>query len=113
LANKLIIDKDNPDKKGFRPGPIDLPRDPDVSFFSFLYKALLDGLKPSVGYTKQTESSVNKAIVKVNATVVKVSNLVDKFNKFKADRKERREERKKERQAKKDSLNKLKESTGN
>ena len=113
LANKLIIDKDNPDKKGFRPGPIDLQRDPDVSFFSFLYKALLDGLKPSVGYTKQREGTVNKAIVKVNATVEKVSNLVDKFNKFKADRKERRAERKKERQAKKDSLNKLKESTGN
>ena len=98
LANKLIIENNNPDKKGtFRPGPIDLQRDATTSFFSFLYQGLLDGLKPSVGYDKKTEGKVNTAIVKV-------SNLVDKFNKFKADRKTKREERKKERQAKKDSI---------
>ncbi len=98
LANNLIIESNNPDKKGvFRPGPIDLQRDPSTSFFSFLYKGLLDGLKPSVGYDKKTEGKVTNAIVKV-------SNLVDKFNTFKENRKQRREERKKERQAKKDSI---------
>ena len=98
LANKLIIENNNPDKKGaFRPGPIDLQRNPTTSFFSFLYEGLLDGLKPSVGYDKKTEGKVNRAIVKV-------SNLVDKFNKFKEDRKTRRQERKKGRQAKKDSI---------
>ncbi len=98
LANTLIIANDNPDKKGiFRPGPIDLNREATVSFFSFLYKGLLDGLKPSVGFDKKTENTVNKV-------VVKVSTLVDKFNKFKADRKERKEERQKKRQAKKDSI---------
>ncbi len=113
LANNLIIDHSNPDKNGnLRPGPIDLKREPDVSFFSFLYKALLDGLKPSVGYDKKTESKVARAIVKVNTTVTKVDSLISRFNKFKDARKARREERKKERQAKKDSLNKLKESKG-
>jgi len=88
LANTLIIEKDNPDKKGnFRPGPIDLKREPSVSFFSFLYKALLDGLKPSVGYDKKTESTVNKAIIKVN-------NLLDKIKQFKEERKQKKEERK-------------------
>jgi hypothetical protein len=102
LANKLVIEDDNPDKKGvFRPGPIDVKRDPTTSFFSFLYKGLLDGLKPSVGFDKKTETKVNTAIAKV-------SKLVDKFNQFKQNRKERREERKKERQAKKDSLQKVK-----
>ncbi|WP_428328668.1 hypothetical protein [Mucilaginibacter sp.] len=105
LANKLIIEDNNPDKKGvFRPGPIDLQRDPTVSFFSFLYKGLLDGLKPSVGFDKKTESKVNTAIVKV-------SNLLDKFNKFKEDRKQRRETRRAKRdsvRAVKDSLKKLK-----
>jgi len=114
LANNLIIDKNNPDNKGnLRPGPIDLVREPDVSFFSFLYKALLDGLKPSVGYDKKTEGKVAKAIVKVSTTVAKVDTLMSRFNKFKEARKARREERKMKRQAKKDSLNKTSESKGN
>lgn len=97
LANSLIIDNDNPDKKGnFRPGPIDLKRDPTVSFFSFLYKGLLDGLKPSVGFDKKTENTVNKV-------AVKVSTLVDRFNKFKEERKQKKEERQQKRQAKKDA----------
>jgi hypothetical protein len=106
LANTLIIDDDNPDKKGiFRPGPIDVKRESTVSFFSFLYKALLDGLKPSVGFDKKTEGNVNKAIVKVN-------NIVDKFKAFEANRKAKKQARQEARAAKKaakmqqDSLNK-------
>ena len=107
LANKLILESNNPDKKGvFRPGPIDLKREPTVSFFSFLYKGLLDGLKPSVGFDKKTQNQVS-------TTVTKVSNLLDKFNKFKADRKTKREARRQARQAKKDSLEKVKQNNGN
>jgi hypothetical protein len=107
LANNLIIEDNNPDNKGvFRPGPINLEREPTLSFFSFLYKGLLDGLKPSVGFSKKTETKVNKAIVKVG-------NLVDKFKKYKKSRKEKKEERKKERQAKKDSVNQSKLNKGN
>ncbi len=102
VANTLIIDNNNPGKDGvLRQGPIDLAREPDVSFFSFLYKALLDGLKPSVGYTKKTEGQVNVAITKV-------SNLVSKIKQFEEDRKQRRQERR----AKKDSLKKLKQNSG-
>jgi hypothetical protein len=98
LANTLIIANDNPDKKGnFRKGPINLKRDPTVSFFSFLYIGLLDGLKPSVGFDKKTENTVNKV-------VVKVSTLVDKFNTFKENRKQKKEERQKRRQTKKVSI---------
>ncbi len=97
LANKLVIQPNNPGKNGvFRPGPIDIKRDPTVSFFSFLYKGLLDGLKPSVGFDKKTEKKVTTAIVKV-------SNLLNKFNQFKENRKLKREERQKERQAKKEA----------
>ena len=97
LANTLIIEDENPDKKGiFRPGPIDIKRDPQVSFFSFLYKALLDGLKPSVGFDKKTEGKVNKAIVKVNS-------LVDKFKAYKANRQLKKEERQQARAAKKEA----------
>ncbi|RVU01908.1 hypothetical protein EOD41_08105 [Mucilaginibacter limnophilus] len=90
IANTLIIEDDNPDKDGkFRPGPINVARDPKTGFFSFLYKALLDGLKPSVGFDAKTEKRVNN-------TVSTISNLVDKFNTFKENRKKRREEKKKE-----------------
>jgi hypothetical protein len=106
IANNLIIEKNNPGKDSvLRPGPIDLQREPDVSFFSFLYKGLLDGIKPAVGYDKKTETQVNTAIVKV-------SNLVNKIKEFKEKRKERREQRKNARQAKRDSLNKIKENKG-
>ncbi|MFD2874518.1 hypothetical protein ACFS5N_18690 [Mucilaginibacter ximonensis] len=102
IANALIIENDNPDTKGnFRLGPINLKREPTTSFFSFLYKGLLDGLKPSVGFTKKTEGTVNKV-------VTKVSSLIDKFNKFKADRKQRKLERQARRQAKRDSVANLK-----
>jgi len=98
LANNLIIQSNNPGKNAvLRPGPVDLKREPTTSFFSFLYKGLLDGLKPSVGFDKKTETKLDTAIVKV-------SNLVDKFNKFKENRKEKREERKEKRQAKRDSI---------
>ncbi|MES2274417.1 MAG: hypothetical protein V4592_00225 [Bacteroidota bacterium] len=106
IANTLIIEDDNPDKKGnFRPGPIELKREPTVSFFSFLYKALLDGLKPSVGFDKKTEG-------KVNTAVAKISNIVDKFNQFKENRKKRREEKKKAKEIKKlqDEQNKKEKS---
>ncbi len=104
LANTLILKSDNPDKKGnLRPGPIDLQREPTVSFFSFLYKGLLDGLKPSVGFDKKTEGKVNKV-------VAKVSTLVDKFNQFKENRRLKKEERQKQRQAKKDAKAQNKEN---
>jgi len=103
VANSLIIDNNNPGSNGvLRDGPVNLQREPDASFFTFLYKALLDGLKPSVGYTKKTEGEVNTAITKV-------SNLVTKLQKFEDDRKER----KKERQARKDSIKKAKQNNGN
>ncbi|MGY3214935.1 hypothetical protein [Mucilaginibacter sp. HD30] len=95
VANSLIIENSNPDRKGnFRPGPINVKRDPTTSFFSFLYKGLLDGLKPSVGFDAKTEGKVNKVIEKVGS-------LVDKFNNFKENRKLRREERKRKKEEKK------------
>ena len=103
LANGLILDNNNPDKKGvFRPGPVDLKRDPYLSFFSFLYKGILEGLKPSVGFSKKTETNINKAIVQVTS-------LIDELHKFKEARKKRREEKK----AKKDSIKKSMLNKGN
>jgi len=95
IANYLIINNDNPDKKGkFVQGPINFKRESDVSFFSFLYKALLNGIKPSVGYGAKTEHTVTKAIDKIGG-------LIDKYTKFKEDHKQKREEKKQQKEQKK------------
>lgn len=106
IANALIIENDNPDKKGnFRPGPINLNREPTVSFFSFLYKALLDGIKPSVGFSKKTENNINTAVTQIGG-------LLDKFDKFKATRKQKREAKKKEEEMKKQQEQQTKKDKG-
>jgi hypothetical protein len=95
VANSLIIENSNPDRKGnFRPGPINLKRDPTTSFFSFLYKGLLDGLKPSVGFDAKTEGTITKVAEKVGS-------VIESFNKFKENRKLRREERKRKKEEEK------------
>jgi len=95
VANSLIIENSNPDRKGnFRPGPINLKRDPTTSFFSFLYKGLLDGLKPSVGFDAKTEGTITKVAEKVGS-------VIQSFNKFKENRKLRREERKRKKEEEK------------
>lgn len=101
IANTLVIKDDNPDSKGrFRPGPINIARDPKMSFFSFLYKALLDGLKPSVGFDTKTEKKVNFVVTGVNDIVTTANELVDKIKELKEKRRIRREKKKKEKAAK-------------
>jgi vacuolar-type H+-ATPase subunit C/Vma6 len=74
VANTMIIKNNNPDSFGnLTPGPVDMNRTPDMPFFSLLYKALLDGLKPSVGYDKKKEQSVN-------STIKGVGMFIDTYN---------------------------------
>nr|WP_213489697.1 hypothetical protein [Mucilaginibacter sp. Bleaf8] len=102
IANTLIIEDSNPDKKGnFRPGPINFRREPTLSFFSFLYKNLLDGLKPSVGFDEKTENRVNKTVETVTKTVEKVNGLISDFKQFREDRRKKRAERKAQKEAEK------------
>jgi hypothetical protein len=104
LANTLIIKDSNPDKGGnFRPGPVNFRRDPSLSFFSFLYKCLLDGIKPSVGYSKNMEGDVNDALATGDA-------LSAKNNR---DKQERKEKRQKEKQVKKEVKANEKTSSSN
>jgi hypothetical protein len=110
IANKFVIEPNNPGKNGIlRPGPVDLKREATMSFFTFLYKGLLDGVKPSVGFNKKKENTVQVASEKVDILINKANTLVDKFKKFKEDRKERRELRR----AKRDSIKKAKQTGTN
>jgi len=80
LANSLVIRPDNPDAKGIMvPASIYFQRDPRVSFFSFIWKTLLQGIKYTVGLTPEKQAEIDGQIAR--------------FEKMKRDREVRREAR--------------------
>lgn len=80
LANSLVIRPDNPDDKGKMVGAsIYFQRDPRISFFSFIWKTLLQGIKYTVGLTPEKQAEIDAQIAK--------------FEKMKSDREQRREAR--------------------
>lgn len=82
LANSLVIRPDNPDDKGKMVGAsIYFQRDPRISFFSFIWKTLLQGIKYTVGLTPEKQAEIDAQIAK--------------FEKMKNDREQRREARRK------------------
>lgn len=85
LANALLVDSANP--KGNDPLKIAYPsyrRPPEASFFNLMWKTIFEGLKVSVGITKEKEAKLKKRATK--------------FKKNKSDRIDRREERIKRRE---------------
>ncbi|MEQ7798536.1 hypothetical protein ABDJ41_01885 [Pedobacter sp. ASV1-7] len=88
LANALIIRSDNPDANGLLiKAPVMRERKETASFFNFIWKALFQGVKYSVGLTPQKEKEIKAKIAS--------------FEKRKADRQERikrREQRLKKRE---------------
>lgn len=82
LANALVINPDNPNAKGeFIKAPINYTRDPTLSFFSFVWKTLFQGIKYTVGLTPKKQAEIEAQI--------------NKFEQMKSDREARREAREK------------------
>jgi hypothetical protein len=80
LANSLVIRPDNPDANGITvPASIYFQRDPRISFFSFIWKTLLQGIKYTVGLTPEKQAEIDGQIAR--------------FEKMKRDRELRREAR--------------------
>lgn len=80
LANSLVIRPDNPDANGIMvPASIYFQRDPKISFFSFIWKTLLQGIKYTVGLTPEKQAEIDGQIAR--------------FEKMKKDRERRREAR--------------------
>lgn len=80
LANALLVDNANP--KGDNPLKIAHPtykRPSDASFFNLMWKTVFEGLKTSVGISKDKED--------------KLRQRAEKFNQDKSDRKKRKQER--------------------
>ncbi len=65
LANALIINSDNPNASGiFITAPVSNERVKTASFFNFVWKTLLQGVKHSVGLTPQKEQKIKAQIAR-------------------------------------------------
>lgn len=96
FANIFILKHDNPDKPDLTPRTynIDLKRPDDFSFFKSIWRSLLQGIKPAVGYDDKTQKMAKERMAQGE---VKKKNRAIK----KAQRQHRRAERKLERARKK------------
>lgn len=61
VANRIIIDEDNPHHDVLRIGKIDFPRNPERNFISYVYHMIFDGMESSVGLK---EEKMKKEILK-------------------------------------------------
>lgn len=65
LANALVIDSDNPNKKGkFTSATVNYKRKETASFFSFIWRSLFEGVKYSVGVTPKKEAEIDAQVSK-------------------------------------------------
>ncbi|MDB4922358.1 hypothetical protein [Mucilaginibacter sp.] len=92
-TNIFILKHNNPDKPGMQPRIVyvNFVRKPENAFFKTIWKTLLNGLKPSIGFDKKTEQAM---IYMLNQQEINKQN-----HKIK---KEQRKERRAERQRKKE-----------
>jgi hypothetical protein len=94
IANSLIINNDNPDKKGeLRIGKTDAERLSSGSFFNLMWKSIFAGLKESVGFTLGSPDTLQ-------------IKPLDKKEQRKLDREKRRSERKEKRESEQRAKNK-------
>lgn len=77
LANKFIINDSNPDANEiFHAGPINYRRPVTASFFNFFWKSILEGVKPSVGVSKEREARLMDAAKGAENTVKGVKGFI-------------------------------------
>jgi hypothetical protein len=99
LANKFIINKQNPSKKGeFITGRIFYERPSYASFFNYLWQSLFTGIKESVGVNREKEEKLRKSTLRVGSIV---NDAKDAFSSIKGTLQERKEKRQLKREEKK------------
>ncbi len=96
IVNGLLINSDNPSKKGkFTAGRIYYARPSYASFFNFLWQSLFSGLKESVGVSREKEQSLKYNAERIgNASV----DIKEGIHSLKDKLKERRERKKLEKE---------------
>ncbi|MGV3704863.1 MAG: hypothetical protein ACO1NU_05745 [Arcticibacter sp.] len=108
IANTFVLNEGNPDPKNnnvFTVGTIYLRRPPSFAFFKFYWKSLLEGVKESVGVSREKENRIKTVVSKVGEVVSGVKSdfeaLKDKMRENKQERIKKRELKKKEKALKK------------
>lgn len=98
LANAIILNPNNPDVKGkLVTAVINEKRQPNGSFFQFIWRSLLQGIKHSVGVTEEKQQ--------------KIKSQIARFGQMKIDRQARQLRREKRREMRKKEVERL-EKTG-
>ncbi|WP_069658709.1 hypothetical protein [Arcticibacter eurypsychrophilus] len=95
IANRFVLNESNPVKKDnkFTVGSIYFKRPASFAFFKFYVKSLLEGVKGSVGISKEREQNIKKISRRVSGIINDVKFSIEAL-------KERRKENKIERQEK-------------
>ncbi|OAQ40704.1 hypothetical protein A5893_07115 [Pedobacter psychrophilus] len=99
LANRFIINTQNPSKKGvFTTGRIYYQRPTYASFFNYLWQSLFTGIKESVGVSREKEEKLRNTAERIGGIV---SGTKEAFSSVKEALKERKEKRQLKREEKK------------
>ncbi len=107
VANAVLINADNPNKKGeFTVGNVYYKRPATMSFFAFMWQGLFTGIKESVGVSREREEKLKKNAEQVGTAVKNISGAYKGI-------KERLLQKKKERQERKLQKKKQKEQEDN
>jgi len=116
IANTFVLNVGNPDPKNnnvFTVGNIYFQRPPSFAFFKFYWKSLLEGVKESVGVSREKENRIKNVVSKVGDVVSGVKSdfeaLKEKMRENKLERVKKRELKKKEKRLKKAQEEKEKE----
>ncbi len=90
LANTFLINDSNPDaNEVFHAGPINYRREPTASFFNFFWKSIVEGVKPSVGVSKEREAKLKNVATGAQNTVKGVKGFLKGVFKKKEDKNEK------------------------
>lgn len=109
IANTFVLNVGNPDPRNnnvFTVGKIYFQRPPSFAFFKFYWKSLLEGVKESVGVSRERENRIKNVVSKVGEVVSGVKSdfeaLKEKIRENKQERIQKRAIKKKEKQEKKE-----------
>lgn len=109
IANTFVLNVGNPDPRNnnvFTVGKIYFQRPPSFAFFKFYWKSLLEGVKESVGVSRERENRIKNVVSKVGEVVSGVKSdfeaLKEKIRENKQERIQKRAIKRKEKQEKKE-----------
>jgi FtsZ-binding cell division protein ZapB len=97
LANALVVKRSNPDQQGTRTVNVYYKRIEDQSFFGFIWKTMLRGIKESIGLDHKTEEEIRQRVSTLKALRRELTELKEERMERRGERIENRRRRKEKR----------------